>query len=395
MRQRVLEILEAARRRLVLVRAAESAAVTASSAAVAAAMVQAAWLAPGPWLAAALSVLVGAAGVAAMLVPAARAALRLTRPLAMAAGAAAGAVGLAGAALAAAGAGASAKLLVLTAIPAGGLAAFAVVAARGLPLWAVARLMDGSLGARERLATAVELAGSPAADSPSAQTIYAQSLAVLGSPAAVNMRFWSRTPATAAALGLAVLLAVAMAVLAGGEKTGLLAQWAQGFEQLTPAQRAQLANQLENAARQGDDASLREALLAAARAARENDPAAFRQFSSEADAAAEAARRQLTIKIDLGLGGSGLPPAVGSATQATGPDERTTRPAGGGTVLVYSPLYAPSGTGGAAGGPDGPIAEAPFDAAWSAARARAERSVAAGTLPPQYRQLVRDFFANE
>jgi len=417
----VLGILKAAARRLLLVRAAESAAVGAIAAALSAAACEMAWTVG--WLSPAAAAGICAAPVlfAAWLA----ASPRLRRRLALSAGAACavvaicGAGGLAGALAVLDGLYAEVPKLLVPAIlvPAGALAAAAVSFARGVSPVQAAVFHDVQLGLEERLGTAAELAASARRDDPFARCVYAQALAAARGGRIASRPVWRRSRATAGALGLSVALCVALALLPTWGRVDVQRSFElirAGAADLTPAKRKDLVETLRRLAELArEDPAIRKLLREAAEAAAREQglPEKLEELEGALANAddAEAARiaRELLAAASPGgtsggpNGAAGPPHAGGDANRPLVPDANSIVGDGAekpllARVYVYDKSYR--GIADANAPPPGRRvavgqgALVPLDDAWSAARDRASAALAAGSVPAEYRRLVRRFF---
>ncbi len=308
-------------------------------------------------------------------------------------------------------------------IPTGAIIPAVAAMATGASLAGVAMAEDRRAGLRERLSTAWELAGSQQ-DGPFAAAIEAQAVEE-ASGRLGGIHFWTRTRATAGALGLTILAAL------------LMLPWAP----LESPEAAQQRRWLEVSARVGQ--TLSESLAAAAEAVAGGRPAlagnvrrleelaaALREgraglaedwrgpvvdLDELAKALAEAMEAQgvkpetreriaallaaverASAEIAAAMAGESPVEPVTDVGQTTRP--APVRPAA--WVSVYNPRYAsadpPSATAPSTsnGDPRAPV-HLPFDDAWMLARRRAGESIRSGAVPARYRPLIRDFFAVE
>ncbi len=429
-RSEVLAILRLAARRMVGVRAIEAAAVGAVVAGLTAATGQAGLLAArvNTALAVAIALLPVAAAVALLRWPRLRLAARLdgrdarlVEAIACGAALACAAAVLAGRILP------QPRLLMpIVLVPLGALAAASAVMLRGITLGQAALYHDVRFGLAERLSTAAELAAGERRDPQMARCVFGQAVSAAGQAGLARRGLWHRTGATAGALALSVSLCTVLALISppGSARAaaGAFDEISQRVRQLNPEEKRQLVEALRKLAdRVERDPALRRRLLAAAEAAekdRQTDSRLAELQDAVADADdAEAARIARAILEAVGLP-SGLDPGGGdgqggtnaakvAAAQAAKPahtfdpntldansaDSEKPLPA---RVLVYDPLQAAGGDGNApAPAATAPAAASPFvsfDDAWSLARARAAEAMRAGTIEPEYRDLVRRFF---
>jgi hypothetical protein len=435
--ERIVTILGGLRRRLVLTRAAEAAAVAGAVGGVTAAALMAAWILAGryPLAASALSGALAVAGVFLAARPAWRERLHPARPVQWLLTLLLAVCGLAGAVLVLGGAFVAVQknwlLLVLPASAAGGAAACLVSPA---PLSSVAVWADHQARLRERLSTAWELI-QRRQQSGFAQAVRRQALAAAEDIRPGGIRFWTRTRATLGALLLAVAAAGMMLPWEVLESPALRQQrlWRQVGpqagqsleEQLAVLEKDLLAGSPQVA---GQVARLAE-LARQLRAARPEDARQWRARAAELDQVVQAIRRavesgQLTgaarqqaeqliraledvsAQLAEGMAAGTTELAGGQVRQPPGserPFAPSTRQAPRGWTTVYNPRYALLATApGAetATSPAGievespPVAGEPYEQAWQQARRRAAQAAARADVPPQYRQLIRDFFAD-
>ncbi len=399
MQRELMDILSSRARKLTLVRAVESGAVVAAGLAPACAMLQVASAMVDPWPIAATLVAL------CPLVPAVvftrqwvsnRLGLSQTQALTLAALSllcAWGGVYVLFSPVA------HPAVIPLVLLPAGFAAGVLTVLLRRMSLHGTAVYLDLAGGLCERVSTACELAGRNDV-SPEAQVVCAQALASLKSSDVRKAPMWRRGRATAGVLLLAGAFCAALA---------MLPKLTSGGWRVTPETVASALGELSpDAARQLQRALRRGAMLAS------GDPALARRFFQAARAVeirddsrlAELLRQLQERGVDLAT----LIPqdvqramGLGEDDPIAMPAERTGRvgePAGsvgagplpaGGTVRVYAPVAATAKGAAPAGGNDtGQFV--PFEDAWSRTRARVADALTRGSVPPEYRRLVRDFF---
>ena len=422
MREDLLSILAAAARKLLVVRSVESAAIGAVAAGLGAAACEAAWAVAWVSLpaAAAFCVVPVLAAVGLAVSGRMRRALRLSDAVAWPAAGVCGLAGLAGmlAVLAGLYADVPRWALPLMLVPAGALVGAVAAAVRGVSLGQAAVFHDVRLHLEERLSTAAELARSARRDDPFARCVYAQALRAAREGQVGGHAGWRRTRATAGALGLSIVLCAAVALL----PTWGPADIERSFEQiraraadLRPAKRKELIETLRQLAELAEkNPALRERLIEAAEAAAKDEDLAGKLGQVEEALAgadvAEAARiaRKLlgATSPDGPSGGSKgaatapshpgagrKPPAIPDANSIVGDGVEKPLVA---RVFVYDKSYrdvadangpAPAGR---KGGQDATFLR--LDDAWRAARDRASAALAAGSVPAEYRGLVRRFF---
>ena len=420
MRDEVMTVLGAAARKLLAVRAAESAAVGAVAGGLCAAAGEIGWsiarLSPvAGALVCVAPVLVGAwLGASGRL----RRALHLSRRAGVLAAAVCVFAGLLGVACVLAGAHAVLPnyALPLILMPAAALAGALAEAARGVTPLEAGVFHDVRLHLAERLATAAELAGSRDADGPFAQCVYAQAMEAARRGRIDRQGVWRRTRATAGALALSVALCGALAFLPAPGAASVEARFERigsDAADLSPQRRQAFVAELRRLAEQAKgNPKLLAALKAAAQAAQEQRPAELRAELDRArdalarESQAEALRVAQSLLKAMGLtdadggGDANAPgrlaatdpnrPAVVDANAIIGDGGEKPLPA---RVFVYDPNYgavadantSPSGTG----------VFVPVADAWTAARDRAYAALATGRVPARYRRLVRRFFELE
>ena len=426
MHERLMGILTRQRRRLTASRAAEAAAVGAIASSLTLAMILAGRILAGRLPLAAM-LACGSPMLAGVALASSRRLRSALHPQPAAAYAVAGVMFVCGTGALAMAMGPGLTILprawLLLLIPAGAIIPAGAAMAAGASLAGVAMDVDRRAGLRERLSTAWELVSSQQ-DGPFAAAIEAQAVEQ-ASGRLGGIHFWTRTRATAGALGLAILAAL------------LMLPW----EPLESPEAARRRRWLEVSARAGQ--ALSDSLAAAAEAVAGGQPALVGEVRrlEELAAALREGRAELAENwrgavVDL----DDLAKALAEAMEAQGvtPEARermaallaaverasaeivaamaedppvkpvtdvaqTTRPAPvrpAAWVSVYDPGYAssdpPSATAPSTsnGGPE-TSTHLPFDEAWMVARRRAGESIRSGAVPARYRPLIRDFFAVE
>ena len=398
MREELLKTLRRASRRLLLTRAGEAAAVGAAAAGLCAAMLELAWMVAGelPLLGWTLCAAAAALGMSIGAIPAVRRKLRIDKLLSwLAAGVCVASAGAAAALVLAGLHGHLPRgLLPAIAMPAGAIAGAAAVLARGVSLRAAAIYLDVRAGTGERLSTALELAESDQADAPPARCLYAQAVKAADETRAARLPLWRRTRATPGALGLVVVLCGALAMLPPLERRRAAPAGAAGVSRpaagrFVQAPAASSVAKIVSLAQMTTEQRVRFADALRRAAAAEKDPAKARALR-DAAAAIEAGDADALAAV--------LEKAPAAAAEVLGRAEAEEPAAAPGRVAVYAPEYAKAlaaGKGAAGGGEGGADVErgmVPRDDAWSAARRKAVEAIARAEVPPQYRQLVYDFF---
>jgi len=425
MKQEILAILRSGARRLLWVRAAESAAVLVVAAGLGAACLETAWaivrLHPVP--AAAIAALPAVLGIALPASSRVRSVLNLDRGMTLLAACLLAVMGAAGVlcVLADWHRQLDKAAIPLILLPAGAVLGAGAALVRGLSVTDAAIYLDARWRLKERLSTAAELAASPGAEDPPARCVYEQAMEAVRRSDALWLPLWRRTRATAGTTGLAVLLATTLAFLptlglsSADESAERLAE---ALKEFTPAQRRQLAEAFRQAARQpGTDPSLASRLDQTAKVIELKDVEQFKQAMAELQKAGIDPSRLVPadLRALAGLGGAGPgkgPPGdqaraakggnagAGNAVTKPGPTTAggTTAQPGGSYVRVFDPQYAKLLTGAAPAGGNGSSADegaAPYADAWTHAKRVALDHLGKGRVPAEYRQLVRDFFSIE
>jgi len=279
-------------------------------------------------------------------------------------------------------------------ILAAGLLAGAIVALiKGVSSRQAARYVDSRAALDERLTTAVELAA--AGDrSPAAQCVYAQAARAARSAEASAVSLWVRGRVTAAGAMLAVLLCGALVMLPQHRGAGERIINALGG--MSPEAVKALAEEFARAARAADaNAPL---LARAAKATRQKDARVLAAIL--ADLRRRGVRLVRIVRPDvLALATAGGSDANGSVETRPAPPS-TTGPNryAGGPVHVWDPLYGKFNSGRRSttqtAGTDDPPPVVNYSDAWTAARLRAAGALRTGSIPPEYRRMVRDFFSD-
>ncbi|MBL7133532.1 MAG: hypothetical protein ISS78_05490 [Phycisphaerae bacterium] len=402
-------ILRATARRVALMRAAEAGAVAAIAGGLAAAALQVAWtIAPRyPLAAAGICFLPLLAGVVVFALPGRLRILGVEDRIALVIGGTCIGIGAAGIWAVQAGwyEHVSKALVAVTLMPVAGLAGAVVRALRPVRPTDAAILRDLHYDRRERLSTAAELVAGRTRDGAVAEYVCSQAAAALRGQSDAIRPPWRRTGTTAALLVLVAVLCVVLSVSAGlSSPARLKAEAAVAVEmrKMSPSEQDDLLARLHKArARQGA-ATLQQKLTQAEQALQDGDAGKLTQLiraliEAGVDVRALFGKKMLEVATGRGAKG-GAPPETQTATVAVKPVPAAPAPA---YVYVYHPAYARLLAAGAKGGTDSQPATSvgnvlvPFDAAWDAARIRAENNLARSRskIPPQYHQLIRDFFA--
>lgn len=265
----------------------------------------------------------------------------------------------------------------LVLIPLAAAAGAAVALLRPIKLRQAGRCLDSRAHLHDMLATAAELIESPHAEESVVRVVCTQALRAAERADALKVPLWSHTRATAAALGLSVLLCAAATALAATTGGRQLSETVSTVRRMTPQQRERFAAALREAAQHAGLDEDAPTVADAADAARNAD--------------ADQLRRALAELRRAGMDTSALsrrdtqppePPDEFTGAEPETPDVNEV--AKEAALRVYSPPSAQ----------DAEIDDEPesFRSAWSRARARADESLAAGRIPPRYRPLVRRYF---
>ena len=279
-------------------------------------------------------------------------------------------------------------------ILAAGLTTSAIVALiKGVSLSQVARYVDHRAALDERLTTAVELAAT-GDRSPAAKCVYAQAVEAARSAEASAVNLWVRGRVTAGGAMLAVLLCGSLAMLP--QHRGPAEQIIETLGRMSPEAVKALAEEFARAARAADaNAPL---LARASEATRQKDARALAAIL--ADLRRRGVRLVRIVRPDvLALATAGGSKANGSAeTRPVAPSRGGANRHAGGPVHVWDPLYdkfnANAGSTSRPATVDDPLPTVSYRDAWTAARIRAAGALRTGSVPPEYRRMVRDFFSD-
>jgi hypothetical protein len=412
MREQVLDILSQARRRLLVSRTAGAAVVLTATAAMASASLEVGWslAATQSGLGLCACALPMIAGLLVLLAPIKLSLPRLRAPLPRAAAALLTVVGLVGMLvyLWPLRERIPAFLIPVALLPAAALLAVIFVCLRPPSLRQVAVMLDLRLNFRERLSTAVELIerGSQVAAAGLSEVIFAQAAGQARQAGVERMRFQSVSRPAAGALGLSVLLAVALLSLGGeGQRFYNNAdEIDSAFAKMSPTQKHTLAEELAAAAKSAPTSQDKQDLQKASDAALRDDPQAMKEAVARLNEAIE--------KGILKVVNVGSPHAVDAhvtdVTNEPGPVANIPPPgnqanAGANwappanspeTALVMRPSgkAIPDNQAPAAGDTPEGGTYVSFDKAWEQAVSQANQSLRDGQVPPRCRQLVRDYF---
>ncbi len=418
MREKLLVILGRAARRVLIRRLLESAAVLAAAGGLAAAGVEFGW-----WLASASRpagavpcVVLVVLGVWLWTRPAVRDAMRLD----LAHGSLAGVLCVVGGAVGALGAllgwaDVTPRWAVgVVLLGAGAAVGAALAVARGVSALQAAVFLDIHGELDERLATAVEAAGGRD-DGPLAEQLYSQAVAALEATPPRSVPAWRRTRATLGALGLAVLLCLAMWALPSMGARGAapltdLAELPDALGEMSPRTVQLIVATMQiRAGQNGVSDAAAEALRRSARAVQSKDAERVRKALADLvkalETADEATRRRIESAILAAAGGGagGRAPVAGGTPNGNGgtdPQLTSVARSGGKPVRVYHPEYADAlrrmrrdGAAAPAGGGGG--RHVAMGLVWRRARDDAAAALAAGHVPIDYRPIIRAFFDTE
>jgi len=290
-------------------------------------------------------------------------------------------------------------------MPLAALAGAVVQALRPVKPTDAAILLDLRYNLRERLSTAAELVASPTRDDGVTEYVCSQAAAGLRRQAAAIRPPWRRTRTTAALLGLVVVLCAILSVsgnLSSSAQEVAVAAVAAEMRKMSPLEQDNLLARLRKARAREGASRLKPKLTQAVRAMEDGDAGKLTQLiRALMDAGVDV--RALFSKKMLAAAGTGA--KGGTALPETHPATIVPRPIAAAEAPAYVHIYHPAYARLLAAGPKGsadsqpdtspPNVLVPFEAAWDAARVRAENNLARSRskIPPQYHQLIRDFFA--
>ena len=312
-------------------------------------------------------------------------------------------------------------------VPAGILAGATFAICRGVTLAQAGMCVDLKCHLNESLSTAAELIAQGRDDNDAMSAcVYRQAVEFASAVDTRQVKMWRRTRATAGGVVLSMLLAGTLLFVPPllpadvQADLALAARTAGSLAEMTPQQRQQLANVLQAAAgRAAESADVRQALARASSAAAGGDAATLK-------AALELlARGKIRLQETIGsprvatgdLAGQGMhnaepsgPPSSLAAKKAgdsqassSNPQDgresaATSKPSSGELVRVYNPQYrqgelpAASEVGHSA--PAAEVIPSDWNDAWKQAQLRANDAIRSQEIPPEYRQLVRDYFSH-
>jgi anti-sigma28 factor (negative regulator of flagellin synthesis) len=300
-------------------------------------------------------------------------------------------------------------LIPVALLPAAALLAVVFVCLRPPSLRQVAVMLDLRLNLRERLSTAMELIerGPQVTEAGLSEVIFAQAAGQARQAGVERMRFDSVSRPAAGALGLSVLLAVALLSLGGkGQRFYNNAdEIGAAFANMSPEQKRTLAEELANAANSAPTLLTKQDLEKASDAALRDDPQAMK----EAVARLKEQIENGTLKVVKVESPGAIEGHVTDVTNGAGPVANTPHTGNEASAAANSPASAnspdtalvlmppsvkaiPDNQAPAAGNaPDGG-SYVSFDKAWEQAVSQANQSLRDGQVPPRCRQLVRDYF---
>ncbi len=276
---------------------------------------------------------------------------------------------------------------------AGLLIGAAVAIVKGVSLRQAARYMDNLAELDERLTTAVELADARDRSS-AAYCVYAQAAEATGSSRVAEVSLWVRGRVTLGAAMLAVFLCGATSMLPQSRRVD--EQIIASLGDMSPEAIRALADEFARAAQAADtDAPL---LARAAHAARQKDARALSAILDDLRRRGVKLVRIMRPDV-LALAMAGGSDAAGSArTKPAVSDPIHSGGHAGGPVHVWDPLYdkfasnKPAGAKPKVNQNSGPTVT--YSDAWSAAHSRAAGVLRTGSLRPEYRAMVREFFSD-
>jgi len=282
-------------------------------------------------------------------------------------------------------------------VPLGAIVGAVWALVRGVRPGEAAAIVDRRAGLDERLTTAGELARA-GCENAAARCVYDQTLEAVGSGRLGGVSLWRRTRRTVGAAVLVVLLCAAVAMLP--PRRGAAERLADSLEGLPQAVRKELARAFAEA---GTDRPEHGRLLAeAARAVEVKDAETLRRILNELEARGVKVRRIIGRDVPAraaGAGGGEDAAGVARSRPAAAGREVADRPGGDadGVVRVWDPLYAKVAAKGPPSGDRGDGVRVspmvPYEDAWAAARRRAAEALVGDTVRPEYRRMVREFFA--
>ncbi len=277
--------------------------------------------------------------------------------------------------------------------------AAAARAAAGVTVAQAAACLDRKAGLRERLVTAAELAGREDV-TPTAQAVYAQALEALAALTPQQQSAREDAGAWHAAAALVLVLAVLLTlvpVVGLSQEDARVSQLVEAVPTMSAQQRAQLTEAFRQAAlAAAKDANVAAELARAAAVVEVQDAQELQKVLAKLRAMGYQPLDSLPASV---LAAAGIRPK-GAAPVATPPPiagdaNRSIAARGGeGAVRVYDPAYAAMVKAAASSPAMTAPAMTTFEDAWSAARARAASAARRGDIPPQYQQLIRDYFGS-
>lgn len=281
--------------------------------------------------------------------------------------------------------------------PLAAVVAAAATAIKGVTLHEAAAWLDARGNLRQRLVTAAELAHASDA-CPAALAVYAQALEALAKANAQPPTPAHSAHPSAAAFGLSLALA---ALLTFVPVVGLptpddgLVRLAQAVPTLSAAQRAQLTEAFRQAAAAADP-NIAAQLARAATVVEVQDAQELQKVLAKLREMGyqplDALPASVLAAAGLGpRGGPGASPLPVVKVTDANPAPPAVRD-GDGTVRVFDPAYAALVKAASTQNIAFDASMASFEDAWFAARARAAAAARSGQFPPQYQQLIRDYF---
>ncbi len=282
------------------------------------------------------------------------------------------------------------------------IAAVAAVVAmfRGVAVHEAAAWLDARADLRQRLVTAAELAERSAA-TPAALAVYAQAIEAMAKIPGRDRKLQESNPPWAAALGLSLALAALLTLVPVwglAPQDADVLQLAQSVPTLSAAQRAQLTEAFRKAAAAAAaDPNIAAQLARAAAVVEVQDAQELQKVLARLRALGYQPLDCVPASL---LAAAGLAPR-GGQNAATLPSPKTgdansgplaTRAGPDGTVRVFDPAYVALVRAAATQNAAPSVPMPSFEDAWSAARARAASAARSGQFPPQYQQLIRDYF---
>ena len=270
--------------------------------------------------------------------------------------------------------------------------------------WAMraARFLDAKYDLKERLTTAAELAWAHREDDV-ARYVFTQAREAASTRIEASTTYWrfGRRLTSGVVLSLVLCAGVSWAVHPGTSQADAdAAALARAMDAMSPGRRADLAEQLRQAARLKGSAATAESLDALAQVVVVADEQALRELVETLREKGMTLRQILAPKLQASLG-------LDEQARDSQPGQPATREgtldaqAGNEVraVRVYNPAYAShvqaAASPSAAGDSTAISQTLPAPSAWAQARRQASRALREESCPPAYRQILRQFFQGD